>query len=759
MQFRQRTEPVGPGHLGQDVAGHPLGIQRRLDLGQQHHELIAAETAHRVAGAHRAPDPLRHRLEQLVAGIMAVAIVDLLEMVQVHEHQRQRLMLAAGKPQGLLQPVLQQQPVRQPGQRIMVGTMRQRARQIMRGGHVLQGQHHAIEALAVRGRHRQHDLAHHPPGGVAAHQPAGGRLGPGALGQAERDRIGRRRLVVGDAAARQPARPVAAAGLLQRPAGHRDRGRIEAAQPPPRIDADHRIADAFQHRRGALVLGGELLGQTLAGDILQHRQRPQEASLRIALAGGRQQHVDRPAVAGQHAVLDIAALAGAQELRQHLLDGTPARIGIQEIGRRPADDIALVVAQPLQPEPADRQHPAVRPDGVHHRRGALVQLTVALALRLEREPTLARRPDRRRQQQLRQQHHHQRQVQQHLLPARGRRRLGHQAGGHHRAEDQRDPEHQQLQAQEIQQHRADHQRQRDVDKRVDQMQQRQHRHAGPGKHQHQGVGIASASVRALGGRARPRLRQRRQQQRQQHQRADHAAERLVQPDHRHRHGRQCGRGEHQQRQRQAGRQQRRQQHRHQPDLRQHRRTAADLLALRHALQHPGAGRGGHQVTRHPGQHQVRPPAQQAGRQGAAHQAGQHRHPCRRTAAQQQHHAEGVGEPDRDLAAGLALEQQRQRHQQQRTEQRQRRRAPEGGVQTVAQGILQTGAGRLALQLRAQGIGRVHAEAAGRLRRRQPIQPARPTASSSSTAPSSSVHSRSPERAGAWVCTDQRASSA
>ena len=58
--------------------------------GQQHGELVAAGAEEPIVGARQ----LAHRLaiddEHLVAGGMAVAVVDDLEVIEVHEHQAER---------------------------------------------------------------------------------------------------------------------------------------------------------------------------------------------------------------------------------------------------------------------------------------------------------------------------------------------------------------------------------------------------------------------------------------------------------------------------------------------------------------------------------------------------------------------------------------------------------------------------------------------------------------------------------------------
>ena len=60
----------------------------RATLGQQDRELVAAEPGHGVRRAQRARQPLADQLEQAVAVVVAERVVDLLEVVEVHDHHR-----------------------------------------------------------------------------------------------------------------------------------------------------------------------------------------------------------------------------------------------------------------------------------------------------------------------------------------------------------------------------------------------------------------------------------------------------------------------------------------------------------------------------------------------------------------------------------------------------------------------------------------------------------------------------------------------
>jgi hypothetical protein len=68
--------------------GDRLGLA--ADPGDEHGELVAAEPGRHVAGLQAAPQPLGHHPQDLVAGGVAEAVVDGLEVVQVQQEQGRR---------------------------------------------------------------------------------------------------------------------------------------------------------------------------------------------------------------------------------------------------------------------------------------------------------------------------------------------------------------------------------------------------------------------------------------------------------------------------------------------------------------------------------------------------------------------------------------------------------------------------------------------------------------------------------------------
>jgi hypothetical protein len=80
------------------------------------HELLAAQPRQRVGIAGALAQDLRHRLQHRVADVVAVAVVDALEVVDVHDDDRELLRVAAATHQLLVEHLVELAPVVQPGQ-------------------------------------------------------------------------------------------------------------------------------------------------------------------------------------------------------------------------------------------------------------------------------------------------------------------------------------------------------------------------------------------------------------------------------------------------------------------------------------------------------------------------------------------------------------------------------------------------------------------------------------------------------------------
>ena len=98
-----------------------LGGLHVATTGQQQHKLVAALARQRVTRPQHRLQAARRLDQQRIARAVAQGVVDVFEVVQVDEHHRQRLVLALGHADGLLEAVGQQQAVGQAGQGVEVG--------------------------------------------------------------------------------------------------------------------------------------------------------------------------------------------------------------------------------------------------------------------------------------------------------------------------------------------------------------------------------------------------------------------------------------------------------------------------------------------------------------------------------------------------------------------------------------------------------------------------------------------------------------
>jgi hypothetical protein len=106
--------------LAQQVLRDRCGVGRIAHFLQHHDELVAAEPRHGVAAAQRPRQPRRHLLEDLVADVVAERVVDVLEPVEVEEHQRHAGAVAARVHERLAQAVGEQVAVGEAGEAVVV---------------------------------------------------------------------------------------------------------------------------------------------------------------------------------------------------------------------------------------------------------------------------------------------------------------------------------------------------------------------------------------------------------------------------------------------------------------------------------------------------------------------------------------------------------------------------------------------------------------------------------------------------------------
>ena len=123
----RRHRDLGPRqHERFDERGRgTLGQLDRLFLAVQvlaeHDELVATEPRHRVLEAHGVAEPAAHRDQELVAGLVAEAVVHVLEPVEVDEqHRHHRFVVSVGETsQRVPEPVLCERTVRHVRERVV----------------------------------------------------------------------------------------------------------------------------------------------------------------------------------------------------------------------------------------------------------------------------------------------------------------------------------------------------------------------------------------------------------------------------------------------------------------------------------------------------------------------------------------------------------------------------------------------------------------------------------------------------------------
>ena len=88
-----------------DLLGYPLDAFR-LGVHEENDELVAPETGRHIRRPDTVSDGHRHSLQHIVAGLVAVAVVGLLEAVQVEKEHREYLTRAVGSRDLLTETVL-----------------------------------------------------------------------------------------------------------------------------------------------------------------------------------------------------------------------------------------------------------------------------------------------------------------------------------------------------------------------------------------------------------------------------------------------------------------------------------------------------------------------------------------------------------------------------------------------------------------------------------------------------------------------------
>ena len=103
--------------LARDVVDHAELVHFR----QHDDELVAAVAACGVGVTRGGEEPGRHQAQHAVADVVAEAVVDALEIVEVEQDQRYRAVVARGLRQRLAETILQQAAIGQPGELVVAG--------------------------------------------------------------------------------------------------------------------------------------------------------------------------------------------------------------------------------------------------------------------------------------------------------------------------------------------------------------------------------------------------------------------------------------------------------------------------------------------------------------------------------------------------------------------------------------------------------------------------------------------------------------
>jgi hypothetical protein len=105
-----------------DALGHPGGVGGGAQVLEEDGEVVAAQAGQGVPGAQRALEAAGDLDQEVVAGVVAEAVVDALEAIDVEVQHRERqgvAGLALGPPEQVLDPVHEQGPVGQVGERVV----------------------------------------------------------------------------------------------------------------------------------------------------------------------------------------------------------------------------------------------------------------------------------------------------------------------------------------------------------------------------------------------------------------------------------------------------------------------------------------------------------------------------------------------------------------------------------------------------------------------------------------------------------------
>ncbi len=122
----------------------------------EHCEFVAAESRDGVTAAHAAEQSLRGLHQQRVAGGLPQVVVDQCEVIDIHGQDRDRTLIAMEELDRMLEPVEEQNPVSQMGQRVAQCPVR----------HAMQQPPVLGDHQELAGQHRDNQPRHYDERGV-----------------------------------------------------------------------------------------------------------------------------------------------------------------------------------------------------------------------------------------------------------------------------------------------------------------------------------------------------------------------------------------------------------------------------------------------------------------------------------------------------------------------------------------------------------------------------------------------------------------
>jgi hypothetical protein len=147
---RMAVEIVGLGDSGNQPlreVGHVGGVR---DIALEHGKFVAAEARHELVGAQFRTEAPGHRPEQQIPDGMAECVVDPFEVVEVYTERRHAAAMACDADEHLLHALAEEHPVRQAGQRVVVGHVGHPSLRPLAFGDVDRGDHQRVGALIVQ---------------------------------------------------------------------------------------------------------------------------------------------------------------------------------------------------------------------------------------------------------------------------------------------------------------------------------------------------------------------------------------------------------------------------------------------------------------------------------------------------------------------------------------------------------------------------------------------------------------------------------